>query len=360
MRPTLRSTGPATPGTGRTRTTTNVTVVKAAESALPPEVQKALHPNRLTLDEVCDIFTGTGNTAPSDIRIDSTRHIPELSELQVRKATDIAGEAQLQVVRVCPIAGTEDSDEVIVATATTVEGTAAWPEFQRLYAAASRAERAGILGNKQWVEVQRRIITDGINTVNAGHASGGTSTTSSITYRSKIQLKAVEGRTDVLMGTSAKGKVRLTWQGHSGFALARYLGKHGWTGSEAVHTFEAIGLPMGKSAIIGGVYAGKAGTRGDPAPVTSTQHTVLTNILAAHRAKNQKVTAIPTPLPTPTAPPAATSAPTQPKLKAGSKAAKEAALAAHMTAKHEERVANKRKAVWKGQATKAANKAKAG
>lgn len=98
------------------------------------------------------------------------------------------------------------------------------------------------------------------------------------------------------------GRKRVSWNGHSGFALARWCGAKGWSGAEACAVFATIGMTeFGRSAILGGVYAGKKGERGDPAPVTPSQAEELERHRQAFSTK-AAVVAAQTP-PAPLAPP---------------------------------------------------------
>lgn len=254
-----------------------------------------------------DILTLTGICAPPSIPLDSTSYLPIGSDLDVRRGTDINGEGQYQIIRF-PQYG-EDWEEVIIATLPpTPEGKENADKFLSLYAKATYSDRAYMVGAKDWVERQQIIIAESIKRI--GTNGGGS------TYSPKVELKPTS-IPDVKTGVSDCGKKRLTWRGYSGFGLARYLGSKGWSGKEAKETFKRIGLPMGETAIIGGVYAGKKGTRGTPAPVTETDHAALQSILddirsreATSTEETPKAKAKTTPTHTPTPPPTKTVTPT--------------------------------------------------
>lgn len=314
---------------------------------------------KMTLDQVEAVFKGTGITAPASISMDSTAYIPQSNELSGYLGEDIAGNAKYLIVRKVLIPsgpGTKKVyDEMVVATADPEPGMATYGEWFRNYAGATPHDRAWLLGAKDWIELQQRIIAGAVQASNARPAG-----TTSSSYTSKVTLVACPENSGVMTGQSEAGKKRITWFGHSGFSLARYLGANGWTGSEAVATFDKIGVPMGKTAIIGGCYAGKSGTRGEPAKVTPDQHKILQSHLDEFRAGKAKVeetksAAVEAKIDSEPADPKVirkvTPAPAAPAQ------TKEQRLAAAMTAKADQRKANKAAAVAKGQATKAANKA---
>lgn len=342
--------------------------VKAPPAPRPATYTVPTKPERmkqeeLTLEVMSQIFTPTGITAPAEVAPDSTLQIPNSNELEYRKATNINGEAEYQIIRNWEVRGLKPSfDTIIIATADPIEGGKYFGDWARIYSQLTMADRAIILGRKDWVELQQLAIAQ-----SAGRPQTATLGSS---YKSKIVLSTTTNP-NVTAGVSAAGKKRISWMGHSGFALARYLGKHGWTGAEAVDTFAKIELPMGKSAIIGGVYAGKSGQRGDPAPVTSDQHLILAKHLEifrlakAPRTANtaeenkvveavRKVSPSKQPLPETAIAAATAKTPAIPTAKKGSKAAKELALANAMTKIHADRKANKATATAKAKATKAA------
>ena len=78
-------------------------------------------------------------------------------------------------------------------------------------------------------------------------------------------------RDGVQSGTSENGVKRVCWYGHSGFSVARWCGAQGWSREETIKVFECFEIRLGRSAILGGVYAGKSGTRGQPANLTRDQ-----------------------------------------------------------------------------------------
>lgn len=311
------------------------------------------------MDQACEIFTPVPFTAPAEVNADSTRQIPSPQELSGRKATDLLGQAQFQVVWEFTRLGGQESDDIIVATADPVAGANEFSEFMRLYCGASSHDRAQMLGRKDWCELQRILIGQAVRRPPAARMPG--SSGSMYSYQPKITLSQHEASKDVMIGESAAGKKRLTWMGHSGFALARYLGSQGWTGGEAVDTFAQIHLPMGKAAIIGGVYAGKSGKRGDPAKVTAEQDALLRSFLTKFRAAKPSDD-LAEDINVRQAPPKV--APTTkaidpniipPARRKGSKADHEAKLAEAMTAKANQRKANKAQATAKAQLTKANN-----
>lgn len=135
--------------------------------------------------------------------------------------------------------------------------------WMKCYAWASWPKRADMLG----VDNPFKLHPEQIDAMLAASAPAA-----------KAKIKMVSSGGAVATGTSiaGTGKKRCSWNGHSGFSLARWMGANGWSGKEAVEVFQKIGMTeFGKSAVIGGVYAGKKGERGEPAPITPDQRRIL-------------------------------------------------------------------------------------
>lgn len=319
-----------------------------------------------SMEKLSQIFIPTNITAPADCQPDSTRQIPNPNELEGRTATDINGEAQFQVIRNWEVPNFKTEYETfVVATADPITGKEFFGDFMRFYTSLTISDRAELLGRKDWVELQKALIATSVNHLNTLPKNANGQPTTTYNYQKKVVLSTIPSTGgSVQSGISAGGRKRMLWHGHSGFALARYLGANGWTGSEAVDTFLQLQIPMGKAAIIGGVYAGKGNKRGEPAAVTPDQHKILIELLLAFRSHDDKTKADNAatrsePKPKPPEPATlqdAMATPTCPPL-TSALLSKNDKLAAAITNRVNQRKNNKQAATKKAQVTKAANKA---
>lgn len=217
--------------------------------------------------EACRIFQPTGITHHNTIPEGRSTILPEPSELGHRIRDGV-----VEIIR-----RQEGEDPVVLASAVENE----LDNMQELaetwllgYAHASRPERAEMLDICDPMHMSEGLMQA---ILSQSRPSGEGKT--------KFTKPNEQG---VQTGGTDKVK-RLSWYGHSGFSLARYMGANGITGSEAVDIFQKLGLEMGKSAIIGGVYAGKSGKRGAPASVTSQQAKMINDLRSTQtKAKPQE------------------------------------------------------------------------